>query len=63
MLFQAIKDAKTDNTDKVKDVLAKIQFNGVSGKITFNAQHNPVKTITIVKVTGGSPQFDSAVQP
>jgi len=63
MMLQAIKNAGADNTDKVKDALAKIDFNGVSGRITFDAQHNPVKTVTIIKVTATGPQFETAVSP
>ncbi len=41
MLLQAIKEAGADDTAKVKDAMAKIQFNGVSGKITLRCQAQP----------------------
>jgi branched-chain amino acid transport system substrate-binding protein len=63
MLLQAIKDAGADNTDKVQDALLKINFNGVSGKITFDANHNPIKSATILQVTGGKVVFNSVVNP
>ena len=50
LLLQAIKEAGAEDTAKVKDALAKIKFNGVSGMITFDAQHNPVKSATILAV-------------
>ncbi len=64
LLLQAIKEAgTTDDTTKVKDALAKIKFNGVSGQITFDAQHNPVKSATILAVTDGGIKFNSVVNP
>jgi branched-chain amino acid transport system substrate-binding protein len=63
MLLQAIKQAGADNTDKVRVALQNIKFNGVSGKITMDAQHNPVKSATILAVTAGGIKFDSVVNP
>ena len=63
MLLQAIKEAGADDTAKVKDAMAKINFNGVSGKITLDANHNPVKSATILAVKDGKVQFDSVVNP
>ena len=47
----------------MKDALAKISFNGVSGKITFDAQHNPIKSATILAVTDGGDQVQLRRQP
>ena len=63
MLLQAIKTAGVDDTAKVKDALAKISFNAVSGKITFDANHNPVKSVTILAIKGGKVVFNSVVNP
>jgi branched-chain amino acid transport system substrate-binding protein len=63
LLLQSIKDAGTDDATKVKDAMAKITFNGVSGKITFDAQHNPIKSATILKVTESKVTFNSIVNP
>jgi branched-chain amino acid transport system substrate-binding protein len=64
LMLQGIKEAgTTDDTAKVKDALAKIVFNGVSGKITFDAQHNPVKSATILEVTPDKIVFNSVVNP
>jgi branched-chain amino acid transport system substrate-binding protein len=63
ILVQAIKDGGADNTAKVKVALEKIKFNGVSGTITFDAQHNPVKSATILTVKGGKIQFEAVVAP
>lgn len=63
LMLQAMKEAGTDDTAKVKDALNKISFNGVSGKITYDAQHNPVKSATILAVTDGGIKFNSVVNP
>jgi len=62
-LLQAIKNAGADNTDKVKAALEKIVFNAVSGRITYDKQHNPVKSATILAVKGGKVQFQAVVNP
>jgi branched-chain amino acid transport system substrate-binding protein len=63
LLLTAISNAKADNTDKVKAAMEGISFDAVSGKITYDAQHNPVKGAVILKVTGGKVAFDSFVAP
>jgi branched-chain amino acid transport system substrate-binding protein len=63
LLLTAISNAKADNTAKVKTALEGISYDAVSGKITFDAQHNPVKGAVILKVTGGKVAFDSFVSP
>jgi len=47
----------------VKDALAKISFSAVSGKITFDANHNPVKSATILAIKDGKVAFNSVVNP
>jgi len=63
ILIQSIKDAGADDTAKVKDAMAKISFNAVSGKITFDPNHNPVKSATILAVKDGKVAFHSVVNP
>jgi len=63
LLLTAIKQAGVDDTAKVKDTLAKITFNGVSGTITFDANHNPTKSATILAIKNGKVKFDSVVNP
>jgi branched-chain amino acid transport system substrate-binding protein len=63
LLLQGIQNAGADNTDKVKAALEGITFNAVSGKITFDAQHDPIKGAVIIHVKGGKKVFDSFVSP
>jgi branched-chain amino acid transport system substrate-binding protein len=63
MLLQGIKQAGADDTTKVRATLEKIRFNGVSGVITMDKQHNPVKSATILAVKDGEIKFESVVNP
>lgn len=63
MLLQSIKDAGSDDTTKVAQAMEKLKFSGVSGNITLDAQHNPVKSATIIAVKGGKVSYNSVVAP
>lgn len=63
ILLQSIKDAGADDSAKAKDAMAKISVNAVSGKITFDPNHNPVKSATILAVKDGKVTFNSVVNP
>jgi branched-chain amino acid transport system substrate-binding protein len=63
LLLTAIKNAGTDDTDKVKAAMEGISFQGVSGKISFDKQHNPIKSATILQVTDKGFVFNSVVNP
>ncbi len=63
LLLESIKEAGADDTTKVKTTLEKISFNGVSGKITFDSSHNPIKSATILKVTPDGVKFETIVNP
>ena len=60
LMLNGIKAAGADDATKVKDALAKITFDGVSGKITFDASHNPIKSATILAVTKDAIKFNSS---
>jgi branched-chain amino acid transport system substrate-binding protein len=64
LLLTSIKDAGTTvDTDKVKAAMEGISMPAVSGKITFDKQHNPIKSATILKVTADKVLYDSTVNP
>jgi branched-chain amino acid transport system substrate-binding protein len=64
ILLQGITEAKTaDDTAAVRDALAKISFSGISGKITYDQNHDPVKSATILQVKDGKVSFNSVVNP
>lgn len=54
LLAQAIKDAGAADPVKVKDALAKIKdFKAITGTMSINAQHNPVKKIVVIEYKDG----------
>ncbi len=64
ILFTAIKDAGTaDDTDKVKAAMEKIQLDAVSGKVTYDSSHNPIKAAVVLEVKGGKDVYKETVQP
>lgn len=55
LLAQAIKDAGAADPVKIKDALANIKdFQGITGKMSMNAQHNPDKKIVVIEYKDGN---------
>ncbi len=63
LMLTAIQAAGVDDPAKVKTALAGIKFQGVTGVLTFDAQHNPVKSAVIVQVKDGKKTFAGNVNP
>jgi branched-chain amino acid transport system substrate-binding protein len=63
LLFAAIDKAGPDDTAKVAEALAGISWEGVSGLITFDAQHNPIKAAAVIGVAGGKKTFVESIAP
>jgi branched-chain amino acid transport system substrate-binding protein len=63
VLLSAIDKAKTTDTEKVRDTLAGIEFEGVAGKITFDSEGDPIKTAAIIHVADGQKTFVKFVAP
>lgn len=60
----AIKRAGSADREKIKDALASTKdFEGVTGKISIDANHNPIKSITVLQVKNGVPTFLKKVEP
>lgn len=63
ILIQAIANAGVDDPTKVAEAIAAGKFEAVSGSITFDPFHTPIKPVTIIKVADGKVSFDSQVTP
>ena len=64
LVINAIKTANAVDTVKIKDAMAKTAgFSGVSGNVTFNAQHNPVKSAVIIEYKDGAQVFKTKINP
>lgn len=54
MVKEAIELAKSDDSAKIAEALAKIKdFKGVTGRITIDKEHNPEKPIVTEEMTNG----------
>ncbi len=63
ILLQAIAEAGVDDPDVVREKMANIQFEGVSGDITFDEFGDPVKSAAIIKIENGERVFYRFVAP
>ena len=63
LLIAAIQKAGTEDSTKVAEALAAISWEGVSGTITFDAFHNPIKGAVVIGVAGGNKTFAEAIAP
>lgn len=63
LLVTAIKEAGSSDPDKVRAALEKISFDGVSGKITFDKDHNPIKSAVVISVKDGKKSYVATVNP
>lgn len=64
LLVQAIKDANSTNPEDIKNALSKIKdFEGVTGKMTIDKQHNPVKAGVIIEFKDGKQVMNTRIEP
>jgi branched-chain amino acid transport system substrate-binding protein len=63
LLLSAIEKAGADDPAKVKDALAALKMEGVSGTITFDADHNPIKSAVVLQVKDGKINYVATVAP
>lgn len=60
----ALKRAGEPNREKLKEALASTKgFKGITGELSIDKNHNPVKSITILEVKNGEPTFLKKQQP
>ena len=63
LMIAAIEKAGVSDPAKVKDALAGISWEGVSGTITFDQFHNPIKAAVILQVKDGKIVYVATVAP
>jgi branched-chain amino acid transport system substrate-binding protein len=63
LLFAAIDKANSVDSVKVAEAMAGLEFEAVSGKVTFDAQHNPIKGAVVISVKDGKKTFSASVAP
>jgi len=64
IMVQGLKDAGEANPVKLTEALAKIKdFNGITGKMSIDDQHNPVKAGVILEFKDGQQVMKTRIQP
>lgn len=64
LLEQAIKDAGAADPVKIKDALEKVKdFQGITGKMSIDKQHNPIKAGVIIEFKDGKQIMKTRIQP
>ena len=63
LLLAAIEKAGTDDPTAVAAAMEALSFEAVSGQVTFDAQHNPIKSAVVLGVSGGKVTAVGTVAP
>jgi branched-chain amino acid transport system substrate-binding protein len=63
LLMAAIESAGVDDPAVVKDAMAALEYEAVSGTITFDEFHNPIKAAAVLQVKDGEILFVDSVAP
>lgn len=63
ILLEAIKKANSAEPDKIRDALETLEFEGVTGRISFDGWHNPVKPGVVIAIINGKQTFFQKIDP
>lgn len=63
VLYASIEAAGTDDPTVVAPAMAGLTWEGVTGTITFDEFHNPIKGAVVMKVTEEGVVYEASVQP
>lgn len=63
MIKAAIEKAGSTDKQAIVDALKSLDYNGVTGHLTFDENNNPIKAVTVIKIVNGEYTFDSVVEP
>ncbi len=63
LLLASIEAAGVDDPAAVAAAMESISYEAVSGTVTFDEQHNPVKSAVVLQVKDGAVNFVASVAP
>jgi branched-chain amino acid transport system substrate-binding protein len=63
LLASAIENTSNLSPDEVAQTLETMEFEGVTGRWTFDAQHNPLKPVVLNRIEGGGVAFHTIARP
>lgn len=62
MVKEAVEKAGSTDKQAIVDALKNIEYDGITGYLTFDDHNNPVKAVTILKIVNGEYVFDSKIK-
>ena len=63
LMLAAIAKAGVDDPTQVAKAMEGLKYDAVSGTITFDAQHNPIKSAVVIQVKDGKKSWVATVNP
>lgn len=63
ILVKAIEKANSTDGTAIRDALAGMEINSVTGNIKFNEERSAVKSAAIIKINGDKKELDDKVNP
>lgn len=63
MLLQAVQTSGSDDPAVVRVALEKLRFDGVTGQISFDQNHNPIKPAAVIAIRGGKRELAGNFSP
>jgi len=63
IMLDAIKRAGSTKGSAIRDALVKTNLDVVSGKVTFDANRNPIKSAVIIEIKDGKQVYKTTVSP
>ncbi|WP_262394558.1 ABC transporter substrate-binding protein [Youxingia wuxianensis] len=61
IMAQAIEAAGSTDSQAIIDALAAVEFDGVTGHITFDENGDPIKSVAVTKFVDGKAELDSKI--
>lgn len=62
MVKSAVEKAGKVDSEAIKEALETISSDGVTGSLTFDENHNPIKAVSMIKIENGKYVFDTIVK-
>ncbi|MDD7266901.1 MAG: ABC transporter substrate-binding protein [Lachnospiraceae bacterium] len=63
LLKEAIEKAGSTDKAAVAKAIKEMKFSGLTGDLSFDANNNPVKSVSMIKVSNGQYVLDSVLKP
>ena len=63
ILFEAMRQAKSADGAKVRDALAAVRFEGLTGPVSFAKDHTALRPLFVVRLKGGNAEVVKRYDP